>query len=154
MLPHDDLLAETRTLIGNISGVARDETHKIRWPYFGGQGKLLLAAVAILLGSTLPWAFILGKLLWASPIALMWTFWAGLVTIAAAVARWRWVVVISSLAGGGTAMFFAAWQTGRILDVCALSFDCMPGPGVGLLLVGGLAALHPAAVLLMRSTKA
>lgn len=127
--------------------MARKQTSRRRWPYFGGQGQLLLAAIAILVGSALPWAFILGQLLWASPLAVMWSFWAGLVTVAAAVARWRWIVVVSALGGGGTAVFFAAWQTERIVGVCALSFDCLPGPGVGLLLAGGLAALYRAAQL-------
>ena len=97
------------------------------------------------MGSVLPWAFILGELLWASPLALMWSFWAGLVTVAAAVARWRWVVLLSALFGGGTAVYFSIWQTSRILGVCGLSLDCLPGPGVGLLLAGGLAALYGAA---------
>ena len=122
-----------------------EQTRKSRWPYYLGQGKLLLAAIGILLGSALPWAFILGQLLWASPLALMWSFCAGLVTVAAAVARWRWLVVFSGLSGGATAIFFSMWQTARIVDVCALSLDCMPGPGVGLLLAGGLGALYGAA---------
>ena len=122
-----------------------DQTRRSRWPYFGGQGKLLLAAIAMLVGSVLPWAFILGQLLWASPLALMWSFWAGLATVAAAVARWRWLVVISAFAGGTTAVVFSAWQTARIVDVCAFSLECMPGPGVGLLLAGGLGALYRAA---------
>lgn len=105
----------------------------------------MLAAIAVLVGSALPWAFILGELLWASPLAVMWSFWAGLVTLASAVARWRWIVVLSALFGGGTAVYFSIWQTARIVDVCGLSLDCLPGPGVGLLLVGGLAALYAAA---------
>ena len=127
--------------------MARDQTRQRRWPYFGGQANLLLAAIAILIGSALPWAFILGRLLWASPLAVMWSFWAGLVTVAAAVAPWRWIAVVSALVGGATAVFFAAWQTARIVEVCAVSLDCLPGPGVGLLLAGGLAALYRAAQL-------
>lgn len=125
--------------------MAREQTSKRRWPYLSGQGQLLLAAIAILVGTALPWALILGQLLWASPLALMWSFWAGLVTLAAAVARWRWIVVLSAAGGGATAVFFAAWQTERIVGVCALSIECLPGPGVGLLLAGGLAALYRAA---------
>jgi hypothetical protein len=95
----------------------------------------------MLLGSALPWGYILGRLLSASPIALMWTAWAGLVTLAAAVAPWRGVAVVSALAGGVTASGFALWQTGRIVNRCGLSLDCLPGPGVGLLLIAGAAAV-------------
>lgn len=99
----------------------------------------------MLLGSALPWAYILGRLLTASAVALMWTAWAGLVTIAAAVAPWRRVAAFSAFAGGATAVGFALWQTGRIVDRCGLSLDCLPGPGVGLLVIGGLAAVYRAA---------
>jgi hypothetical protein len=71
----------------------------------------------------------------------MWTLWAGLVTLAAAVVRWRRVVLVSAAFGGGVAVFFALWQTARIVDKC-LSLDCLPGPGLGFLLAGGTAALY------------
>ena len=111
-----------------------------RWPYLPSQGTLLLSALAILAGTALPWAIVLGRPLWGSPGAIAWTLWAGLVTLAASAVRWRAVVVFSALAGGATAGFFAVWQTFRIVDRC-LSFDCLPGPGLGLLLAGGGAAL-------------
>lgn len=128
----------------------RPQTAKRRWPYHPGQLQLLMAGIALLFGSALPWAFILGNLLTASPLALMWTAWAGLVTVAAAIAPWRWAVLVSAFAGGATGVLFAVWQTGRILDLCSLSLDCLPGPGVGFLLAGGLAALHSAVHLLRR----
>ena len=95
----------------------------------------------MLLGSVLPWAYVLGRLLSASPTALMWTFWAGLVTLAAAVAPWRGITIVSAIAGGATAVAFAVWQTGRIVDLCGISTQCVPGPGLGLLAAGGTAAL-------------
>ena len=107
----------------------------------------MLPAVGMLLGSVLPWAYVLGRLLSASPSALMWTFWAGLVTLAAAVAPWRAVVIASALAGGTTAVGFAAWQTGRIIDLCGVSTQCVPGPGLGLLAAGGAVALIRAVAL-------
>lgn len=120
------------------------QTPKRRWPYYAGQVQLLLAGIALLFGTALPWAYILGNLLSAAPLALMWTAWAGIVTVAAAIAPWRSIVLFSAFAGAATAIAFAVWQTGRIVSVCSLSFDCLPGPGVGFLLAGGLAALHSA----------
>jgi hypothetical protein len=127
-----------------MTTIADSQTPKRRWPYFRGQVQLLLAGLALLFGSALPWAYILGNLLTAAPLALMWTAWAGIVTIAAAIAPWRPAVLFSAFAGGATAVAFAVWQTGRIVGVCSLSLDCLPGPGVGFLLAGGLAALHSA----------
>lgn len=113
--------------------------------------QLLLAGIALLFGSALPWAYILGNLLSAAPLALMWTVWAGFVTVAAAIAPWRRAVLFSAFAGGATAVLFAVWQTGRILGLCSLSLACLPGPGLGFLLAGGLAALH-SAVQMVRSS--
>lgn len=120
------------------------QTRKRRWPYYTGQVQLLLAGIALLFGTALPWAYILGNLLSAAPLALMWTAWAGIVTVAAAIAPWRPIVLFSAFAGATTAIAFALWQTGRIISVCSLSFDCLPGPGVGFLLAGGIAAFHSA----------
>ena len=115
-----------------------------KWPYLPGQGTILLAAIAILAGTGLPWAVILGQLLWGSPLAITWTLWAGLMALAASAVPWRPVVVVSAVVGGGIAVFFSLWQTARILDRC-LSLDCLPGPGLGFLLAGGGAALYQTA---------
>ncbi len=105
---------------------------------------MLAAAVAILLGSALPWALVLGRFLWGSAAALTWTLSGGLLVLAASIVR-RWLVALLSAAGGGAiAAFFALWQTERIVTRC-LSLDCVPGPGLGLLLGGGLLALYHAA---------
>ena len=69
-------------------------------------------------------------------------------TIVAAWVPWRAIVLVSALAGGGTAVGFALWQTARILGVCPLSLECLPGPGVGVLLAAGGAALYQAAQVL------
>jgi hypothetical protein len=125
-----------------ITAVAGGQTRSRRWPYLPGQLPLLLAGLAMLVGTALPWAYVLGALLSASPMAVMWGAWAGIVTVAAGVAPWRPVVLFSAVAGAGTAIFFAGWQTARILSRCGLSLECLPGPGVGFLLAGGVAALH------------
>ncbi len=113
-----------------------------RWPYFAPQALLLFAALAIVIGSVLPWALVLGQSLRGSPLAVSWTLWAGLMTLAAALVPWRLAFVVSALAGGGTAVALAAWQTERILARCPLSLDCLPGPGLGLMVAGGAAALY------------
>lgn len=88
----------------------------------------------------LPWAVFLGRALWGAPMAVTWALWAGLVTIAAAVVKWRTIAVLSGLAGGGVAVFFAIWQTVHMIDRCGFTISCVPGPGLGLLLLAGAAA--------------
>jgi hypothetical protein len=56
----------------------------------------------------------------------------------------RTLALVSAAFGGGVATYIAVWQTARILDRCPLSLDCLPGPGLGFLLAGGLAALYQA----------
>jgi hypothetical protein len=120
-----------------------------RWPYFPGQKLLLFAAVGIFLGTSLPWARVLGESLWGSPNALTWTISAGCAALAGAMVPFRTFMFASAAFGGVVAVVFAVWQTARIIDRCPLSLDCLPGPGLGFLLVGGLVALYPVARLLL-----
>lgn len=118
---------------------------KRSWPYFPPQFFLLFAAIAVFVGSFLPWAIVLGQSLRGAPLAVSWTLWAGLMMLAGAFVPWRVLFLVSSGAGGGTALGIAFWQTARILDRCPLSLDCLPGPGLGLLVGGGAAAVYFAA---------
>ena len=106
---------------------------------------MLAASVAIFLGSALPWALVLGRFLWGSAAALTWTLSGGLLALAASLVRRRLLALASALGGGGIAVVFALWQTARIFDRCGLTFDCVPGPGLGLLLGGGGLAVYWAA---------
>lgn len=120
-----------------------------RWPYFPAQFVLLFAAIGMVVGAFLPWALVLGHGLQASLLALSWTLWAAIMTLTAAIVRWRALVVVSAAAGGGTAAGLAVWQTARILDRCPLSLDCLPGPGLGLVLAAGGAAAYQAVRLVL-----
>ena len=123
----------------------RDKDRK-RWPYLGPpQRAILFASFGIFLGTALPWAAVVGRFLWGSPVAITWTLSAGFMALAAGMVRWRLLVVPSAALGGATAVFFAAWQTMRILDRCGLTIYCLPGPGLGLLLIGGLVAVYQSA---------
>lgn len=121
---------------------------KPTWPYLGPlQKRLLLAGIAIWIGCALPWAVVVGKALWGAPMAVSWVLWAGLVVVSGAVVRWRAVAILSALGGGGVAVFFAVWQTMHVFTNCGFTIHCVPGPGLGLLLVGGIGAIHDALLL-------
>jgi hypothetical protein len=125
--------------------VKRTLAERKRWPYHGApQRALLFAAAGVFVGAALPWALVLERWLWASPLAISWILWAGLMTIVAAWVRWRAVVLTSAVLGGGTAVFFALWQMSRVFDLCGFSVQCLPGPGVGVLLAAGATALYQA----------
>ncbi len=128
----------------------RDAAKRAKWPYLPAQQVALVAGLVIIAGTALPWAVVLGQSLWGSPLAIMWSFWAGLITLAGSAVRWRVLAFLSATAGGVTAIVFAVWQTARIVDRCPLSLDCVPGPGLGLLLAGGGAALWWSARLVVR----
>lgn len=91
-------------------------------------------------GAFLPWLLILGQSLRASPLAVSWALWAGLMTIAAASVRWRAMATLSAVLGGGGAVYLAGWQAAKLLGAC-VSFQCLPGPGVLVLLTAGAFAL-------------
>lgn len=115
---------------------------KQTWPYFPPQFFLLFAAIAVFVGSFLPWALVLGQSLRGAPLAVSWTLWAGLMMLAGTFVRWRLLFLLSGGGGGGVAVGIGLWQTARIFERCSFSLDCLPGPGLGLLVGGGLVALY------------
>jgi hypothetical protein len=113
-----------------------------KWPYFGVfQRNLLFAGLGMWIGAALPWALVLGKALWGAPMAASWVLWAGLITVAGGAVRWRNLAALSGFIGGVVAAYFALWQTTHIVQTCSLSIHCVPGPGVGLVLIGGIVAI-------------
>jgi hypothetical protein len=130
-------MATRRELRQALSGGVSE----VRWPYFGrSQKRLLLAGIAMWIGALLPWVLILGQSLQAAPLAMSWALWAGLMTLAAASVRWRLIATLSAVLGGGGAVYLAAWQVTALFDSC-LSMQCLPGPGLLLLLAAGSFAL-------------
>jgi hypothetical protein len=122
-----------------------------RWPYLGTPQKaLLLAGLGVWAGAALPWAIILGRVLWGAPLAVSWTLWAGLMVLAGASVRWPILAAASAAVGGGTAIWFGAWQGGRILSTCPLSTQCLPGPGIVVLVAAGAIAIVQARRILQR----
>lgn len=117
-----------------------------RWPYFGPpQKRLVFAGFAMWIGLALPWFIFrpLGISRYASPLAASWVLWAGLMAMAGAMARWRLLALISTLLGGGTALYISFWQMLLILQRCGfdLQLQCFPGPGVLLVQVTAVAVL-------------
>jgi hypothetical protein len=120
---------------------------KARWPYFGKPQKLILfAGFGIWLGLGLPWFVFrpLGVTRYASPMAATWVLWAGLMTLAGAIARWRFLAVLSGVAGAVTAFVMAFWQMLRVFDACGIDFklECFPGPGVFAVEAAAILALY------------
>lgn len=127
---------------GHMASAARAKRgEQKKWPHFAAQRTLLYAGLGMMVGAFLPWALILGQGLGASPMARAWILWAGLMTLAGTMTRWRPVVISSAALGGATAVYFSVWQTGKIMSAC-LSLQCLPGPGLGVLLFAGGAALY------------
>ena len=136
-------MATRRDLRHTLSGAVAQE----RWPYFGkAQKRLLVSGVAIWIGAILPWVLLLGQSLRATPLAVSWALWAGLMTLAGASVRWRNVATLSAVLGGGGAIYLATWQATKLFGVC-LSAQCLPGPGLVLLFAAGVFALVQALVL-------
>jgi hypothetical protein len=136
-------MATRRDLRHTLSGAGAQE----RWPYFGrAQKRLLVSGVAMWIGAVLPWLLLLGQSLRATPLAVSWALWAGLMTLAGASVRWRNIATLSAVLGGGGAIYLATWQATKLFSVC-LSAQCLPGPGLVLLFAAGVLALVQALVL-------
>jgi hypothetical protein len=121
---------------------------RARWPYFGrAQRRLLGCALAIWLASALPWVVIPPIGFWgrASALSVAWMLWGGLMTLAAAIAPFRVVAVVSALTGGATAVYLAGWQALRLMRLCdggdIAALRCFPGPGLFIALAAGVLAM-------------
>lgn len=130
----------------NDSATSRP-TSRGRWPHAGrGQGRLLLAALGIIVAAFLPWV----NTAFGSFTGLagpgVWTLYAGVLGIAGALVRRRRLAKWHALVVGVTALGLSLWQLARLAQVCTLD-SCLPGAGLLLTLAGGGVALHAAYLL-------
>lgn len=122
-----------------------------RWPYVPGQGRLLLAAVLLLVGPFLPWINLLG----ATPNGFQGTsvgqvvLGAGGIALAGSVVWKRVPVVVGhAVVAGLLGLVFPALQGAILLSVASdaggLFQGIAPGTGMVVILFGGGLALSAA----------
>lgn len=115
-----------------------------RWPYAGAdQLPLLLASLAIAVGSFLPWIVVDDLQMSGVHGGGLWTFYAASFGIAGALVRRRRLAAVSGAVAGAVALGIGIWQVLHLAG--QVGFEGWH-PGLGLLAVvlGGVIALRSA----------
>lgn len=130
-----------QTTPGTLSTPTRPAPARRRWPYAGpAQGRLLLASLAIGVGSFLPWVDTAFGNFTGMAGPGVWTLYAAILGIAGALVRRGRLAAVHAAATGFVAVVLPAWQGLRLLDTCG-GGACAPSTGLVLVLIGGGVAL-------------
>ncbi|MFC5729178.1 MULTISPECIES: hypothetical protein [Nocardioides] len=123
-------------------------TTAARVPAHPGRKRLGLAVAMVMFGSFLPWVHTaLGNLPGASGPGV-WTFYAAMLGLAGALLPLRRVAAVQASILAAAAVVLPSWQLWRIVSTVGFG-GWMPGPGMVLVLGGGVLA-GVAAVQLLR----
>lgn len=118
--------------------------HRTRWPYAGpDQLPLLLASLAVAVGSFLPWVMVGGLSMSGGHGPGLWTFYAASLGLAGALIRHRRLAVASATAAGSVAVGIAVWQVLHLVGRIGFQ-GWHPGVGLVIVLLGGIIALRSA----------
>lgn len=130
------------TTPGPLSATTRRRSPaRQRWPYAGpAQSRLLLASLAIGVGSFLPWVDTAFGTFTGMAGPGVWTLYAAVLGIAGALVRRGRLAAVHAGATGAVAVLLAAWQGLRLVGTCA-GGACAPATGLLLVLVAGGVAL-------------
>jgi hypothetical protein len=121
-----------------------------RWPAAGkGQKPLLGASVMVILGAFLPWLYTSA----VGPVSALtgagiWAFYAGMLGFAGAMVPWRVPAMVQAGVMAVAAVGLAVWQLVHMLSLVGTQ-GWLPGPGLVMVLGGGVlaaAAAHRLAV--------
>ena len=127
--------------MGATQSGAREVVVRRRWPQLGaGQKPLLGASAMVILGAFLPWlyTYAVGPVT-ATSGAGIWAFYAGVLGFAGALVPWRTPAVVQATILAVTAVGLAGWQAVHLLLLVGVQ-GWLPGPGLVLVLGGGLLA--------------
>lgn len=112
-----------------------------RWPYAGAaQSRLLLASLAIGVGSFLPWVDTAFGSFTGMAGPGVWTLYAAVLGIAGSLVRRGRLAALHAAATGAVAVLLPVWQGLTLVDTCA-GGACAPGTGLVLVLMAGATAL-------------
>ncbi|MFV2144383.1 MULTISPECIES: hypothetical protein [Isoptericola] len=147
------MASTTSASLGNLlaaGGRARKPRKQIMHP---GSVGLLVGALAVIVGSMLPWVITpLGNISGTAGPGL-WTLCGGFIAVAGALIPRRWVAVSHSFLAGGAVAFVAGWQLLRLVQISeATDAWGQAMPGIGLVMsLGGAVILLTTGVRLVRT---
>lgn len=115
-----------------------------RWPRAGrGQRPLLGAAAMVGLGAFLPWVYTGVGAVSGARGAGLWVFYAATLGLAGALVPFRRAAAVQATVLAVAAVGLVVWQVVHLLSLVGLQ-GWLPGPGLVLVLGGGLLAAKAA----------
>lgn len=118
-----------------------------RWPRAGrGQRPLLGASAMVAFGAFLPWVYTGVGAVSGARGAGLWVFYAATLGLAGALVPSRIVAALQATVLALAAVGLAGWQVVHLLSLVGLE-GWLPGPGLVLVLGGGLLAARAARML-------
>ncbi|EFQ84256.1 hypothetical protein HMPREF0063_10972 [Aeromicrobium marinum DSM 15272] len=110
-----------------------------RQPIHPGRKRLGAATALVMVGSFMPWVSTqLGNLSGAGGPGI-WTFYAAMLGLGGALLPLRRLAALQAAIVAGVAVALPVWQLARIVDTVGFG-GWMPGPGIVLVLGGGVLA--------------
>ncbi|HZI98133.1 MAG TPA: hypothetical protein VFD41_11490 [Actinomycetales bacterium] len=127
--------------MGATSPAAGRAAVRRRWPPLGaGQKPLLGASAMVIVGAFLPWLYTNA----VGPVSALagagvWAFYAGTLGFAGALVPWRAAAVVQAAVMAVAAVGLTLWQLVHLWSLVGFG-GWLPGPGLVLVLGGGLLA--------------
>jgi len=126
-----------------LSGPTGKASRTTRAPVHPGRKRLALAVAMVMFGSFMPWVSTAIGNLSGSRGPGLWTFYAAMLGLAGALVPMRRLGALQAAIMAATAIAIPIWQLARILSKVGTG-GWMPGPGMVLVLGGGVLAAFAA----------
>ncbi|QYJ03153.1 hypothetical protein KUV85_12505 [Nocardioides panacisoli] len=102
--------------------------------------RLIGAVVLVMLGSFLPWVYLVGIPVSGAGGPGLWTFYTGTLGLAAVLMPWPRVAAGHAAVMSAVCLVLPSWQIGHVLQYGFGGW--MPGPGLVMVFFGGVVALQ------------
>lgn len=119
----------------NLAGSSTPR-RKVRHP---ARGRLIAAVVLVLVGSFLPWLYVSDIAKSGASGPGLWTFYGGMIGLAALLLPWQRVGGIHALMMAGICIGIPAWQVAHVVGLVGFS-GWNPGPGLVMVAFAGVLA--------------
>lgn len=120
-----------------LSGTTRTA---VRRPWHPARKRLILGVGLIAIGSFLPWLYVGGMPKSGALGPGLWTFYASMLGIAAIMLPFHRIGSVHAGIVGAVALAVPAWQLVHVLGLVGFG-GWMPGPGLVMVVAGGVVAL-------------
>lgn len=100
---------------------------------------MAIAVAMVIVGSFLPWLFVGGMGVSGARGPGLWTFYASMLGLAAVLVPWQRIGAVHGAIMAATAIALPVWQLVHTIDLVGFA-GWMPGPGLVMVLFGGILA--------------